>query len=114
MESTTNPTYPELHIPVISLRTKLVRLTGMVIICAILIWAYQGAEINFATLYNNSGNMILYLKGFLQPDFLEWQSYLEEMLITIQIAIWGTLLAIFLAIPFGIPSASNIAPISIY
>lgn len=114
MHSTTHTAPVSLEIPTITLKTKILRMTGMVITVAALIWAYQGAEINFATLYNNSSNMLLYLKGFLKPDFLEWRSYLEEMLITIQIAIWGTLLAIVLAVPFGILSSSNLTPVWVY
>ena len=44
------------------------------------------------------------------PDFLEWENYLAEMLITFQIAVWGTVLAVICAIPCGILSAENIAP----
>lgn len=106
----TQPALPDLQIPSISLSRKLINLTAMIVAIAVLVWAYNGAEISFKTLYQNSGNMLLYLKGFMRPDFLEWRDYLHEMLITIQIAIWGTVLAIIFAIPFGILSSANIAP----
>jgi len=114
MNSTITSHPARLEIPGISLQAKVIRIVTMVVAVAVLVWAYNGAEINFASLYNNRANMLLYLKGFLTPDFLEWRSYLEEMLITIQIAIWGTLLAIIFAVPFGILSASNIAPLWVY
>lgn len=114
MTSTQTRTEPELYIPTISLNQKLINLGATVLGLAILVWAYHGAEINFRTLYENSGNMMLYLKGFMKPDFLEWRDYVYEMLITIQIAIWGTLLAIIFAVPFGILSSSNIAPPWVY
>lgn len=114
MESTQNQILPDLQIPTASLSKKIINLTATILAIAILIWSYNGAEINFHTLYKNAGNMLLYLKGFMQPDFLEWRDYLHEMLITIQIAIWGTLLAIFFAVPFGILSSANIAPPYIY
>lgn len=106
--------YPQLQIPSVSLSRKLTNLTITLLSLAILIWAYHGAEVNFRTLYENSGNMLLYLKGFMQPDFLEWRDYLLEMLVTIQIAIWGTLLAVIFAVPFGILSSSNICPSWLY
>ena len=110
MESTHVQPHPNLKIPKISLNQRLQSISVTIIALAILFWSYYGAEINFGNLYENSGNMVLYLKGFMQPDFLEWQDYLHEMLITIQIAVWGTLLAIIFAVPFGILSSSNITP----
>ena len=110
MESTQRQLLPELKVPKISLNHRLKDLGVTSVVLAILIVSYYGAEINFGQLYEHSGNMVLYLRGFMEPDFLEWQDYLYEMLVTIQIAIWGTLLAIIFAVPFGILSSSNIAP----
>lgn len=61
-------------------------------------------------LLTDSSNMAEYALGFLQPDFSEWQYYLSEMVLTVQIALWGTFLAVVLAVPFGILSAHNMAP----
>jgi phosphonate transport system permease protein len=52
-----------------------------------------------------------FLVDFFPPDFTEWRSYLEEMVVTVQIALWGTALAVLFAIPFGLMSAENIAPL---
>lgn len=114
MEAIKTVNHPNLQIPVRSLSQKLTTLVSAIVTLALLIWAYKGAEVNFYTLYENSSNMAMYLKGFLKPDFLEWRDYVTEMLITIQIAIWGTLLAIIFAVPFGILSSSNITPIWIH
>lgn len=103
-----------LHVPKTPLQTKIIRLISMVIIVAVLLWSFKGAEIRFGDLYEYRGNMMLYLKGFAVPDFLDWHEYVREMAITIQIAIWGTLLAIIGAIPFGILSSSNIVPLYVY
>ncbi|MBS9719533.1 phosphonate ABC transporter, permease protein PhnE [Tianweitania sp. BSSL-BM11] len=65
---------------------------------------------NWTYLFTDSGNMAEYASGFLQPDFGQWRSYLEEMIVTIQIALWGTFLAVILSVPFGILSAHNMAP----
>jgi len=61
-------------------------------------------------LFTDSGNMAEYASGFLQPDFKDWRFYLEEMIVTIQIALWGTFLAVVLSVPFGILSAHNMVP----
>jgi phosphonate transport system permease protein len=61
-------------------------------------------------LFTDAGNMAEYASGFMRPDFGDWGYYLEEMVVTIQIALWGTFLAVLLSVPFGILSAHNIAP----
>lgn len=61
-------------------------------------------------LFTDFDNMAEYASGFLKPDFKDWRYYLEEMVVTIQIAFWGTFLAVVLSVPFGILSAHNMAP----
>ncbi|NDE05615.1 MAG: phosphonate ABC transporter, permease protein PhnE, partial [Flavobacteriia bacterium] len=53
-------------------------------------------------------------KEFFPPNFHDWRIYLNEMIITIHIAIWGTVLAIVCAVPFGLLCAENIAPAWVY
>ncbi len=47
---------------------------------------------------------------FFPPDFSDWPLYLEEIAVTVQIAIWGTVLAVVCAVPCGILSSGNIVP----
>ena len=81
-----------------------------VVLIAILVWAWIGAEMNPILLVEDAGNMWVLLNDFFPPNFDEWQLYMEEMIITIQIAIWGTLLAVIAAVPFGILSSENLVP----
>lgn len=77
----------------------------------LLAWSWGPAEMyRWPQLFSDAGNMATYVSGFLNPDFREWRYYLQEMLNTIQIALWGTFLAAVLSVPFGILSARNIAP----
>ena len=80
----------------------------------ILMWAWEGSDIRPMALITDAGNMREYAAGFFPPDFHFWDLFLEEMLITVQIAIWGTVLAIILGIPFGILSSENVAPVWVY
>jgi len=81
------------------------------VIALLLIWSWGPTEMGRWTyLFTDAGNMATYASGFLNPDFREWRYYLEEMVVTIQIAIWGTFLAVALAIPLGVLSARNMAP----
>lgn len=78
---------------------------------AVLAFSWGPAEMGRWTyLFTDAGNMAEYASGFLQPDFRDWNYYLEEMVVTIQIALWGTFLAVLLSIPFGILSAHNMVP----
>lgn len=50
------------------------------------------------------------IADFFPPDFTDWRMYVEEMIVTLHVAIWGTLLAVICAVPLGIMSSENIAP----
>ena len=65
-------------------------------------------------LWKDSGNMKIFLAEFFPPDFRDWRIYLREMMVTLHIAVWGTVLAIFCAVPFGLLSSSNIVPAWVY
>ncbi|OJU71242.1 MAG: phosphonate ABC transporter, permease protein PhnE [Rhizobiales bacterium 63-7] len=83
-------------------------IAGLALLLAI---SWGPAEMSrFTYLVTDSGNMAEYASGFLRPDFTDWRFYLEEMIVTIQTALWGTFLAVLLSIPFGILSAHNMAP----
>jgi len=98
------------HRPPQDARSSLLRLLGFGIVGAVLIWAWQGAEMRPLALIRDAGNMATFAADFFPPDFHEWRYYLAEILVTLQIAIWGTVLAVVLAIPFGLLAAANIAP----
>src|SRR5215467_498976 len=79
-------------------------------VLAVLVWAWEGAEIRPFDLVRDAGNIGTYAKDFFPPDFHDWRIYAREMLVTVHIAIWGTLLAVLAAIPAGLLSASNVTP----
>ncbi len=85
-------------------------LLGWGLVLAILALSWKGADMRPLDLFRDSGNMAQYASDFFPPNFREWRVYAAEMLVTLQIAIWGTALAVLCAIPFGLLSAANIAP----
>jgi phosphonate transport system permease protein len=95
-------------------RHGLIYYLGWALVFVVLAWAWNGAEIRPLGLINDSQNMATYAKDFFPPDFKDWKLYVKEMLVTIQIAIWGTLLAIVFAVPFGLLSSSNIVKPWVY
>jgi len=62
-------------------------------------------------LFSNSENMRQFGKEFLKPDFSQWRLYVAQMWLTIQIAMWGTTLAVLIAIPFGLACSRNVSPV---
>ena len=80
------------------------------LVFGLLVWSWEGADMRPDDLVAYSGNMAKFLAGFFPPNFHDWPIYLEEMLVTVQIAVWGTALAVICAIPLGILSSANIAP----
>ncbi len=77
---------------------------------AVLAWAWRGAEIRPLDLIKDSGNIGTYAKEFFPPDFRDWRIYAKEMVVTVQIALWGTVLAVILAVPMGLLCSANITP----
>lgn len=81
------------------------------LVVGLLAWSWGPAEMfRAASLFTDWRNMAEFGHAFLHPNFRDWDSYLADMLVTIQIAIWGTALAAVFGIPFAILAASNIAP----
>jgi phosphonate transport system permease protein len=58
--------------------------------------------------------MKVFLEDFFPPDFRDWKLYAREMLVTMQIALWGTVTAIVLAVPLGLLCAENMVPPWVY
>lgn len=87
------------------------RVVGMVVAIAILIYAGQKSDLSFVELIQGSGNMIEYVGRYFPPDFTDWRFYLSDILETIGMGIWGTLTAAIVAVPLSIMAADNIAPI---
>jgi phosphonate transport system permease protein len=84
------------------------------IVLMLLIWSWHGADMRPLALWQDSANMAVFSQEFFPPNFHDWRIYLQEMVITVHIAIWGTVLAIVCAVPLGLLSAENIAPVWLY
>lgn len=73
--------------------------------------AFGPAELyKLPLLLSNSSNMQELGRGFMRPDFTSWTLYVAKMWETIQMAVWGTALAILSAAPLGLLASRNITP----
>jgi phosphonate transport system permease protein len=73
-------------------------------------WAAQVIELRPLELLRDLGNIGVFLKGYLNPSFTHVGLYSWQCVITICIALWGTLMAIAIAVPLGLLGAQNLAP----
>lgn len=101
---------PDTLLPPPDRRARTLKLVGWGLLGAVLMASWRGAEMRPFDLIAYAGNMKVFVEGFFPPDFTNWRMFVEEMLITLQIAIWGTALAVVAAVPFGVLSAENVTP----
>jgi phosphonate transport system permease protein len=101
----------EIAIPRHSLARRSRGWTLWLLVIGLLAWSWGPAEMfRAASLLSDWRNMADFGRAFLHPNFHEWDSYLADMVVTIQIAIWGTALAAVFGAPFAILASSNICP----
>ena len=97
--------------PVKPLRSRIFDWVLWGALAVLLIVSFGPADIGkLPLLFSNSENMRQFGQEFLRPDFTQWRLYVSMMWLTVQIALWGTVIAVILAIPFGLLAARNIAP----
>ena len=114
MARTDRPRAAVLEPPRVPPKRRLIELVSWAVVLAVLWWAWEGADIRPYDLIRYSGNMAIFARDFLEPDFSRGALFVEQMLVSVQIAIWGTVLAVVFGIPFGILCAENVVPVWVY
>jgi phosphonate ABC transporter permease subunit PhnE len=77
----------------------------------ILIAAFNTVKLpNIVHMFENTENMKNYGRDFLRPDFTDWKPLVGQMWLTVQIALWGTFLAVFIAVPLSLMASRNLSP----
>jgi phosphonate transport system permease protein len=80
-------------------------------LAALLLASAHSVELGRARfLFTNSANMRQMGQAFAHPEFGLWRLYVANMWLTLQIALWGTALAILIALPLGLAAARNVSP----
>lgn len=105
---------PSPHSAVRPPRTSLSVMLVWAVVLGMLAMSWQGADMRPMDLLRDSGNMAKFAADFFPPNFRDWQTYLSEMLVTVQIALWGTALAVVMAVPLGLLCSANIVPVWVY
>jgi len=95
-------------------RGSLPKMLAWAVAIALLALSWRGADMRPLDLLRDSSNMATFAADFFPPDFRDWKMYLDEMLVTVQIALWGTFLAVVCAVPAGLMCSANIVPSWVY
>jgi phosphonate transport system permease protein len=108
--SATQTISPSVGMTVASQKRSLFWYMGWAAVLLLLAGSWKGADMRPLDLIRDSGNMAKYASDFFPPDFSDWRMYVQEMIITLQIAVWGTALAVVSAVPLGLLASANISP----
>jgi phosphonate transport system permease protein len=67
-------------------------------------------ELRPLELLRDAGNIAVFLRGYLHPSFAHLGEYAWQCVVTLCIALWGTVLAASISVPLGLLGARNISP----
>lgn len=80
-------------------------------VAALLVYSFNDVDLeNLPRLFAGSPVVSDFVGELMRPDFADWRLFVAKMWETVQIALWGTFLAVFLGVPMGLAAARNIAP----
>ena len=91
-------------------RVSLLRVLFLLGAIALLIFSYRISDIRPLELLGGSGTMAEYGSRYFPPDFTDWRYYLSDIIETVAMGIWGTLLAAVFAVPLAIFASENLCP----
>lgn len=80
------------------------------IVVAVLWWAAEGSDLSVTELVKGGPWIVDFLSRMLPPNWAFAENLVTPALETIQIALWGTLLGIVMAVPVCFLAARNISP----
>lgn len=117
------------------------RIVWALVAIAVLFYSAQVSELSFGELFEGSGNMAEYISRYYPPDFTDagfpklrpekcpstaiaigligtnqllciaTEGYIFDIIETIGMGVWGTLMAAIIAVPLSVIAAENIAPL---
>jgi phosphonate transport system permease protein len=92
-------------------RSDVGRNLGLTLLFAVALGAAARViELRPLDLLRDAGNVGVFLRGYLHPSFAHVGEYAWQCVVTASIALWGTVLAIGIAVPLGLLGARNLAP----
>jgi phosphonate transport system permease protein len=86
------------------------RLFTVLSLAVVLALAARIIELRPLELIRDAGNIGIFLRGYLNPSFAHLGEYAWQCVVTVCIALWGTVMAVVIAVPLGLLGARNLAP----
>ena len=77
---------------------------------SLLIYSARVSDIDLVELFEGGSTMAEYVGRYFPPDFSDWPFYLEDIIETVAMGIWGTLLAAIIAAPLAVLGSENLCP----
>ncbi|MEO1637535.1 MAG: phosphonate ABC transporter, permease protein PhnE [Cyanobacteria bacterium J06631_9] len=92
-------------------RITVFRIVLLLVAIAVLIFSYRVSDIRPMELFSGGATMAEYAGRYFPPDFTDWRFYLADIIETIAMGIWGTLLAAIVAVPLSVFASENLCPV---
>lgn len=90
-------------------RRNLAKLIALIVFAAALVWAARGTEFSLAELARGRANALQYVRGMFPPDWSVLPKALRALVVTVQMAIMGTVLGFVAALPISFLAARTTA-----
>jgi len=112
----TTPKPLKLEPPPAVVRSRWLSRLGFAAVVALMAWSYGETGISLPGLVAGLGDAWGYIfgtaerpnSGFFPPDFSRFDRYFSEMVLTVKMAIWGTVLSVPLSLVLGFLGANNV------
>lgn len=86
------------------------RVLVLALLLSVYVWSAYGTNLSLAELVRGYPHVLDFLSRMFPPNLIIIPELVRPTIETIQIAIWGTTLAVLLAIPLGLLAAANLTP----
>lgn len=93
------------------IREKLLNLAVWGGLILLLVIGFQATDLqNAPRVFTNAHNMREFAAAFTEPNFTDLPLLISLMWLTLMMALWGTVLAMIIAVPLGLLCARNVTP----
>lgn len=82
----------------------------IILLAVVFVWSARATEFDLRVLWNNRDQLWNFITGMFPPDTTIAKQVFDEVVITIQLAFVGTVLATVISLPLGFLAASNVMP----
>ncbi len=81
-----------------------------IVLIAAFFWSARAVEFDLRVLWQNREQLWIFISGMFPPDTAILDQVFHEVLVTIQLAFVGTVIATIISLPLGFMAASNVMP----